>query len=147
MKSEPAAYSIDDLERERRTYWDGVRNFQARNFLRDSMKKGDPVLFYHSNAEPSGVAGVARIAREGYPDPSQWDPKDVHFDPRAAKEKPLWYVVDVEFVEKFRSFVPLEALKAERGLKDMLVTRRGTRLSVQPVAKGHFETVRRMGTR
>ena len=112
--------------------------------MRDEMKKGDLVLFYHSNAEPSGVAGVARICKEGYPDFTAWDKKDIHFDPKSTKEKPLWFMVDVEFVEKFSHLVSLEELKANVKLKDMLVVKPG-RLSVQPVSEGHFEIVRAMG--
>ena len=143
-KSEPLVFSIDDLKKNKKTYWDGVRNFQARNFMRDGMKAGDLVLYYHSNAEPSGVAGVARICKESYPDFTAWDKKDIHFDPKSTKEKPLWFMVDVEFVEKFTNFVTLEDLKANVKLKDMLVVRPG-RLSVQPVLKEHFEVVRKMG--
>lgn len=130
MKSEPGTYSIDDLKRDKKTFWDGVRNYQARNFMRDSMKKGDLVLFYHSNAEPSGVAGVAEVVKEGYP-----DPKD-----------PVWSGVDIAFVEKFSNFVPLETLKANSAkLRGMFVIKNGMRLSVQPVEKEHFEWVRRCG--
>lgn len=128
MKSEPSVYSIDDLKRDGSTSWEGVRNYQARNFMRDSMKKGDGVLFYHSNAEPSGVAGMARIKKEGYPE----------------KTAP-WCMVDVEFVEKFQCFVGLDELKSKKELIGMMVTRRGSRLSVQPVEKDHFETVLKMG--
>ncbi|HTL71224.1 MAG TPA: EVE domain-containing protein [Candidatus Eisenbacteria bacterium] len=128
VKSEPDVYSIDDLQRDKKTSWEGVRNYQARNFMRDSMKKGDLVLFYHSNAEPPGVAGVCRVAREGYPE------KD-----------PVWAMVDVEFVQKFKRFVPLDELKADAKLKGMLVVRRGVRLSVQPVEKAHFDEVVRLG--
>ncbi len=128
MKSEPGVYSIDDLKKDGKTCWDGVRNFQARNFMRDKMKRGDLVLFYHSNAEPPGVAGVARVCREGYPE-----------------KNPLWSMVDVEFVEKFPHFVPLEEIKAHPKLKGMLVVKRGMRLSVQPVDKKHFEIIRKLG--
>ncbi|MCG3175663.1 MAG: hypothetical protein MOGMAGMI_00596 [Candidatus Omnitrophica bacterium] len=145
MKSEPDVYSIEDLRKDKRTYWDGVRNYQARNSLRDGLKKGDLVLYYHSNAEPSGVAGVARVVREGYPDPSALDKKDDHYDPKHTAERPIWYVVDVEHVETFKKLVPLEALKAEPRLKTMLVIKRGMRLSVQPVEGAHFDIVRRMG--
>lgn len=145
IKSEPEVYSIDDLKRDGKTYWDGVRNFQARNFLRDSLKKGDKVLYYHSNAEPSGVAGIAEVAKEGYPDFTAWDKKDEHYDPKSSEVKPTWYAVDVKFVEKFKTFVPLEALKANPSLKTMMVIQRGSRLSVQPVDKAHFEAVCKMG--
>ncbi len=145
MKSEPDVYSIDDLRRDGKTYWDGVRNYQARNFMRDGMKKGDLVLYYHSNAEPSGIAGVAKVDREGYPDFSAWDPKNDHYDPKSTEKKPQWFMVDVRFVQKFKNFVSLEALKSSPGLKGMLVLKRGMRLSVQPVHKTHFEAVLSMG--
>ncbi|MBI4432801.1 MAG: EVE domain-containing protein [Candidatus Omnitrophica bacterium] len=131
MKSEPATYSIDDLERDGVTSWEGVRNYQARNFMRDQMRKSDLVLFYHSNADPSGVAGVCRVVREGYPD--------------STIKEAGWVMVDVEFVEKFKRFVALEELKADKKLQGMLVTKRGTRLSVQPVDKMHFREVTRLG--
>ena len=142
LKSEPGSYSIDDLKRDGKTCWSGVRNFQARNFLRDQIKKGDLTLFYHSNAEPSGVAGIARVTKEGYPDFTAWDKKDIHFDPGSTKEKPLWFMVDVEFVEKFPRFVSLEELKQDAAFRGMTVSQRGSRLSVQPVLKKHFKYVK-----
>ena len=145
MKSEPGVYSIDNLKRDGKTYWDGVRNFQARNFMRDGMKKGDLVLFYHSNAEPSAVAGVARIVKEGYPDFTAWDPKDVHYDPRSSADKPQWSMVDVAFVEKFSEEISLFELKSIPALKGMMLLKKGSRLSVQPVDEAHFEIVRKMG--
>lgn len=145
MKSEPSVYSIDDLARDGTTYWDGVRNYQARNFMRDGMAEGDLAFFYHSNAEPSGVAGVMRILKKGRADFTAWDKKDKHFDPLSTPDKPLWFMVDIAFVEKFRRFVALEELKKSPVLQGMLVTRPGTRLSVQPVAKAHFEHIRKMG--
>ncbi len=128
MKSD--SYFIQDLQRDKKTCWDGVRNFQARNFMRDQMKVGDLVLFYHSNAEPSGVAGIAKVCRTAYPDFSAWDPKDKHYDPRSTPQKPLWRMVDLEFVEKFEHFVSLDELRKEPLLKEMLVLKRGMRLSV-----------------
>ena len=145
IKSEPETYSIDDLKKDKKTYWDGVRNYQARNFMRDGMKKGDSVLFYYSNAEPSGVAGVCRVAKEGYPDFTAWDKKDRHYDSASSQEKPVWMMVDVEFFEKFNHVVSLEELKADQKLKTMLVIKRGMRLSVQPVDKTHFDEVVRLG--
>jgi predicted RNA-binding protein with PUA-like domain len=145
MKSEPDVFSIDDLERDGRTTWEGVRNYQARNFLRDDMKVGDLVLFYHSNAEPTGVAGVARVCREAYPDPTQFDPKSEYHDPGAKPEDPRWLMVDVEFVRKLPSLVTLDALKGEPALDGMYVIRRGMRLSVQPVTPEHFALVLQMG--
>ena len=144
MKSEPDAYSIDDLERDGQTYWDGVRNYQARNFMRDDMCIGDGVLYYHSNCKPPGVVGLARIVREGYPDHTAFDPGDKHYDPKSDPSNPRWFMVDIEFVAGFDEIVPLEALKAEPGLEEMVVTKR-SRLSVQPVTAGEFEVVRKMG--
>jgi predicted RNA-binding protein with PUA-like domain len=144
-KSEPGSYSIDDLARDGTTRWDGVRNYQARNFLRDGMKKGDLVLVYHSNAEPSGVAGLARVAREGYPDPTAFDRRSKYYDPDSERDRPSWFCVDLEIVEKLARLVPLAELKSHPGLRGMLVTKRGTRLSVQPVERTHFDIVVRMG--
>jgi len=141
MKSEPSAYSIDDLVRDKTTYWDGVRNYQARNFLRDKIKKGDLVLFYHSNAEPSGIAGIAEVVREGYPDPSAFDPKDRHYDPASTREKPTWYVVDIRFVRKFDVLIPLETLRKITALRKMSLLQRGQRLSVQPVTESEWKII------
>jgi predicted RNA-binding protein with PUA-like domain len=145
MKSEPDAFSIDDLARLRRAPWDGVRNFKARNFMRDTMRVGDLVLFYHSSVKPPGVAGIARVASPAYPDHTAWDPAGKYFDPRSSAEKPIWQMVDVEFVEKFPRFVDREAMKVEPALEGMMVLRRGMRLSIQPVSAEHFEVIRRMG--
>ena len=145
MKSEPDVFSIDDLARDGRTSWEGVRNDQARNFMRDEMKVGDLVLYYHSNAEPSGIAGIARVAREAYPDPTQFDPKSDYYDAGSKKTDPRWLMVDVEFVEKLPEVIPLERLKSETALDGMLVIKKGQRLSVQPVEKEHFAHVLRMG--
>jgi len=145
MKSEPESYSIDDLKRDKKTHWDGVRNYQARNFMRDRMKVGDWVLFYHSSSEPSGVAGIAKISREAYPDPSAWDPKDHHYDPKSDPTNPAWVMVEIQFVEKFPRIVGLQELRTQPKLKDLLVLKRGQRLSVQPVEKTHFEIIRKMG--
>lgn len=141
MKSEPGVFSIDDLQREKKTCWDGVRNYQARNFMRDTMQVGDEVLFYHSNAKPSGVAGMARICKQGYPDFSAWDKKSKYFDPKSPQDKPTWYMVDLAFVERFPAVLPLERLKQDPALSGMMVIQKGSRLSVQPVAKKHFERV------
>jgi len=145
MKCEPAAYTIDDLERDRVTSWEGVRNYQARNFMRDEMQVGDPVLFYASNADPSGVTGLARIARAAYPDAFAWQKGHKYYDPASTKEKPIWYMVDLEFVEKFPAVVPLDVLKKTKGLEQMMVTRKGSRLSVQPVTKAEYDIVVRVG--
>ena len=145
MKSEPEVYSIDDLRRDGSTTWEGVRNFTARNFMRDGMKVGDQVLYYHSNAEPSGVAGIAKVHRLAYPDPTQFEKKSEYYDPTAKKDDPRWLMVEVAFVEKFSTFVSLDALKKDRALAKMLVVQKGQRLSVQPVEKKHFDRVVAMG--
>ena len=140
MKSEPDVFSIEDLEKKKSEGWDGVRNYQARNFMRE-MREGDLVLFYHSNAKPSGVAGVATIVGEARPDPTQFDPKSDYYDAGATREEPRWDLVEVGFVERFEDVIPLETLKADAKLEGMLVTRKGSRLSVTPVEKAHFERV------
>lgn len=145
MKSEPGSYSITDLERDGTTSWEGVRNYQARNFMRDDMRVGDGVLFYHSNASPPGVAGIARVARTAYPDPTARDPESHYFDEAASEEDPRWYMVDIEFVERFAELVPLAALRDVPGLEEMLVNRR-SRLSIQPVTEREFEIVRGLGS-
>lgn len=145
MKCEPAAYAIDDLARDGETSWEGVRNYQARNFMRDVMQVGDGVLFYASNADPSGVTGLAQVSRAGYPDHFAWRPGHRYFDARSTPDRPLWYMVDVAFVERFAETVPLAALKAARGLEQMMVTRKGSRLSVQPVTRAEFDVVSRLG--
>ena len=147
LKTEPTSFSIDDLARLGTAPWDGVRNYQARNHMRDLMRVGDLALIYHSSAQPTGAVGVGRIVSKARPDPTAWDPSDEHFDPKASPENPIWCLVDVEFVEKFPHFVSLEAMKANPDLAGMMVTRRGMRLSVQPVEKRHFEIVVRMGRR
>ena len=128
MKSEPSAYSIDDLQRDGSTNWNGVRNYQARNFMRD-MKKGDRVLFYASNANPPAVVGIAEVSGEA----------------RAEPEDETWSMVDIKFVEKFKEIVPLDALKSTRGLEKMVVTQKGSRLSVQPVTAAEFKIVEKLG--
>jgi predicted RNA-binding protein with PUA-like domain len=145
LKCEPEAYSIDDLARDGETSWEGVRNFQARNSLRDDMKVGDAVLFYASNATPSGVAGLAEISREAYPDPFAFEEGHEYFDPKSRREQPTWMCVDVRFVAKFPELVPLDVLKETPGLEAMGVIRKGNRLSVQPVTAEEFEIVRALG--
>lgn len=143
MKTEPNTYSIDDLEREGRTQWEGVRNYQARNLMRE-MQEGDRVLFYHSSAKPPGVVGEARVVREAYPDHFAQQPDSPYFDEKASAEDPRWYMVDVEFVRKLPGFVSLETLKGAPGLEDMIVTQR-SRLSVQPVTRDEFYIVCALG--
>ncbi len=147
MKCEPSAYSIDDLKRDGTTSWEGVRNFQARNFLRDGMRKGDKVLFYASNADPSGVTGIAEIVREAYPDKFATKKGHVYYDEKATAENPIWYMVDIGFIEKFPRIVPLDELKETPGLEEMVVTRKGSRLSIQPVTKPEFDIVAKLGKR
>ncbi len=147
MKCEPAAYTIADLKRDGTTSWEGVRNYQARNFMRDEMHVGDAVLFYASNADPSGVTGLATIARAGYPDQFSWKKGHKYFDAASSKEKPLWYMVDLAFKKQFDGTVSLATLKNTPGLEDMVVTRRGSRLSVQPVTKAEYDIVVRLGSK
>lgn len=145
MKCEPEVFSIADLERDGTTTWEGVRNYQARNLLRDDMKAGDGVLFYASNAEPSGVAGLARIARAGFPDPTAWKKGHEYFDPASTPAAPVWYSVEVAYVERFVNTIPLATLKATPGLEKMMVTQKGSRLSVQPVMRQEYQIVARLG--
>lgn len=145
MKCEPAAYTIDDLARDGKTSWEGVRNYQARNFMRDEMQEGDGVLFYASNADPSGVTGLATIARAGYPDHFAWKNGHKYFDEASRPSAPVWYMVDVAFAERFRAPISLATLKVTRGLEEMMVTRKGSRLSVQPVTKAEYDIVVRLG--
>jgi predicted RNA-binding protein with PUA-like domain len=146
MKSEPEEFSVDDLKsRPNRTEpWDGVRNYQARNMMRDEMKVGDFAFFYHSNCETPGITGIVKIVREGYPDPTAFDPDDDHYDPKSIPDSPRWYLVDVEFVRKLKRVIPLVELKAEKALKDMALVRRGNRLSVMPVTKKQWDHILRM---
>ena len=146
MKSEPDAFGIDDLQRVKREPWTGVRNFQARNFMRDGMKVGDDVLFYHSNATPPGVAGLARITATGVLDATQFDPESPYYDPKSTHAAPTWICVEVEFVSKFTTLIALDELRAEPRLADILVTRRGSRLSVQPVSAPHYKVIVEMAT-
>jgi predicted RNA-binding protein with PUA-like domain len=141
LKSEPNAFSIDDLKASKTTYWSGVRNYQARNFMRDEMKVGDGVLFYHSNVEPIGIAGTAKVVKAGYPDFTAWNPKDHHYDPASLPSKPVWYMVDIQFVKKCRSVISLKRLKETAALKKMTVVQKGSRLSVQPVAPEEWEAI------
>lgn len=143
MKSEPDVYSIDDLKKDGRTHWDGVRNYQARNFMRDDMKAGDEVLYYHSNAKPPGIVGRARVVKEGYPDHTAHDPDDKHFDPKSSEDDPRWFMVDVEFVEKFPRMLPLPSLRDVDALQQMALLNR-SRLSVQPVKEEEFDVILRL---
>ncbi|MBW2461919.1 MAG: EVE domain-containing protein [Deltaproteobacteria bacterium] len=141
MKSEPDVYSIDHLAKDGKAEWDGIRNYQARNFMRDEMKMGDLVIFYHSNAKPPGAAGIARVASAPYPDPTQFQKKSKYFDAKSSKDDPRWILVDVEFVERFDDLVGLGDLKGDPSLEGMLLIQKGQRLSIQPVDKKHFKRV------
>lgn len=141
VKSEADAYSISDLERDGVTPWDGVRNHQARNLMRDEMEVGDPVLFYHSNADPPGVAGLAEVASAPYADATQFDPSSKYFDPRSDPADPRWMLVDVRFVRRLGRVVPLPELRQDPHLEDMPLLRKGQRLSVQPVEERHFARI------
>ncbi len=141
MKSEPDAYSVDDLQRDGRDMWDGIRNYQARNMMRDDMEIGDEVFFYHSNCKEPGVVGIARVVSEPYPDPTQFDKKSKYFDPKSKKEDPRWILVDVEFIRKLERNITLAEIKAQKSLDDMILTRKGNRLSIMPVSKKHWNKI------
>lgn len=145
IKSEPDVFSIDHLEKVKREPWSGVRNYQARNYMWKDMESGDLALFYHSNAVPPGVAGIARVAGEPYPDPTQFETGGEYFDPKATAENPRWWLVDFEFVDKFPTYVPLQQLKEDPALEGMLVLQKGTRLSITPVEAKHYKHVRKLG--
>jgi predicted RNA-binding protein with PUA-like domain len=145
MKSEPEVFGIDDLAKAKRktTHWDGVRNFQARNFMRDRMRRGDRAFFYHSNCEEPGIVGIVKIVREGYPDSTAFDSGDAHFDPGSNRDNPRWYMVDVQLERKFRGSVALATLREhDKGaLKGLALLKRGNRLSVMPVSAAHWKFI------
>ena len=144
MKSEPETYSIDDLKRNRIDHWDGVRNYQARNFMRDEMKKGDGVLFYHSNCAIPAIVGRAEVWKEGYPDHTAFDQKSRYFDPKSSPNNPRWVMVDIKFREKFIHPVSLEMMKSKKELKEMKVVQKGNRLSISPVTREQFQYILKM---
>jgi predicted RNA-binding protein with PUA-like domain len=141
MKSEPASYSIDDLERDRMEPWTGVRNYQARNMMRDRMKLGEKAFFYHSGGDAPAIAGIMKIASEAYPDPTQYDARSKYFDPKSTEENPRWFLVDVAFERRLKRAITLKELKAHTGLTDFALTRRGNRLSVLPVSNAHWKLI------
>jgi len=141
MKSEPDAYSINDLERDRREPWDGIRNYQARNMIRDDMKVGDRAFFYHSSCKVPGVVGVMTIASGAYPDPTQFDPDAEHFDAKSSTDEPRWLLVDVAFERKLNRSITLKELKGHPGLSDFRLNQRGNRLSIFPVSEEHWNLV------
>lgn len=144
LKTEPSTFSFEDLWKapKRTTFWDGVRNFQARNTLRDRMKEGDLVFIYHSSADPTGIAGIAEVTREGYPDATAFDAGDSHYDPRSKRESPTWFGVDVRAIERIEPIITLEELRRTPGLETMLLLKKGSRLSVQPVSAAEWSVIR-----
>lgn len=140
MKSEPDAFSIDDLKRQGQSPWDGVRNYQARNFMQN-MQVDDLVFFYHSSCKPAGIAGIAKVVREAYPDHTSWDPTSHYHDPKSSPENPRWFMVDIELVEKWPYILPLSALKNDPALNDMALTKKGNRLSVMPVKESEWQHI------
>ena len=145
FKSEPGVYSFDDLVNDRVAEWDGVRNYQVRNFLRDDIAEGDGVLFYHSSSDPLAVVGTATVVRNGYPDHTAWDPASDHPDPKSTPENPVWYMVDIKATERFSTPVTLDGMRQVPQLAEMTLLRRGMRLSIQPVTAQDWETVRELG--
>jgi len=144
FKSEPSVFSIDDLinSSNQTTFWDGVRNYQARNFLRDNIKLDDLVLFYHSNAkEYTGIVGLCKVVKEGYPDPSQFNPQSKYYDPTSKIDNPTWYCVDIKFLEKFPKVLTLDEIKNNQILSNMKIAQKGNRLSITPVTKEEFEEI------
>ena len=144
IKSEPETFSIDDLAKVKREPWSGVRNYQARNYMWKEMRIGDPALFYHSNAKPPGIVGLARVVGEPYPDPTQWDPGSEYFDPKSTEDNPRWWLVDFAFEKKFAELIPLEKLRGIESLAEMVILQKGTRLSITPVAAKHFNAVMKL---
>jgi predicted RNA-binding protein with PUA-like domain len=141
MKSEPDVYSIDDLQRDGREMWDSIRNYQARNMMRDDMRIGDEIFFYYSNCKEPGIVGISRVCSEPYPDPIQFDETSRYFDAKSTKENPRWILVDVEFVMKFDRIISLREIKSHPELEDMILTRRGNRLSIMPVEDKHWNFI------
>lgn len=141
MKSEPDVFSIQDLNRVKVEPWDGIRNYQARNFIRDEMRKGDEAFFYHSNCDEPGIVGIMRIHKEAYPDHTAFDPKQKYYDPRSNKDEPRWFTVDVEYIRTLQRVISLKELREHKILSDMLLLRRGNRLSIMPISKKHWEFI------
>jgi predicted RNA-binding protein with PUA-like domain len=147
LKSEPTAFSIDDLSRRPKQieHWDGVRNYQARNMLRDEIKTGDLAFFYHSSCTPPGIVGIVEIVKSGYPDFTAWDPESGHYDPGSTREKPRWYMVDIKLVRKFPHIITLDAMKQHAQLENMVIMRKGNRLSVTPVTAAEWKIIEKLG--
>lgn len=147
IKSEPDVFSIDDLAKSKNqtTHWDGVRNYQARNFMRDEIKIGDKVIFYHSNSNPPCAAGICEVTKEGYPDFTALDPNDPHYDPKSQRVDPTWIMIDVKLIKKFDKFIPISQIRENDKLKKMQLIQRGNRLSVMPLTKAEFDELVKMG--
>lgn len=141
MKTEPDVFGIDDLKSKKTEYWDGVRNYQARNFMRDEMKKGDLILFYHSSCKVPGVAGVATVSKESVPDFTSWDKKSKYYDEKSTEENPRWFMVEVKYKRKFKEVISLSELKGHKKLVNMKLLQKGNRLSIMPVTKAEFEFI------
>ena len=145
LKSEPEVYSIDDLKKDKTTCWEGVRNYQARNFMWKEMSPGDRIIFYHSNATPSAAVGICEVVGHAVPDPSQFDRNSPYFEPKSSREEPRWWCREVRFVQKFKNPLPLEVLREDRRLSKMALLQKGSRLSVTPVTEGEFEALCLLG--
>lgn len=143
VKSEPDAFGIDDLANmpDQTEHWDGVRNYQARNFMRDEMKCGDQVFFYHSNCKEPGIVGIVEVVREGYPDHTAFDPEGKYYDPKSDPDRPRWYMVDVKLVQRFRQTISLSSMKTRPELEGMRLLQKGNRLSVMPIAPEHWQAI------
>ncbi|HYN82368.1 MAG TPA: EVE domain-containing protein [Gemmatimonadaceae bacterium] len=143
FKTEPSTFSFDDLWKApaRTVFWDGVRNFQARNMLRDQIGEGDPVFVYHSSSVPTGIAGIAEVVRAGYPDHTAFDPDDPHFDPKSHRDSPMWYMVDIRAVKALPRLITLDELRNVKGLEKMVLLQKGSRLSIQPVSSEEWEII------
>ena len=148
IKSEPEVFSIDDLAKakNRTTHWDGVRNYQVRNYIRDEIKIGDKVIFYHSNADPLAAVGICEVVKEGYPDFTAFDPKNIHYDSKSKKESPTWFMFDVMFEKKFSNPVSISEIKTNKKLQKMKLIQRGNRLSISPLTKDEFDEIVKMGS-
>ncbi|MGH1467259.1 MAG: EVE domain-containing protein [Bdellovibrionales bacterium] len=145
MKSEPDVYSIDTLKKDKTTLWDGIRNYQARNFMMKDMEVGDQVLFYHSNSKPPGIAGLATVSKSAAPDPTAFDKKSKYFCEKSSKENPRWFCVEVKYKKKFKNYIPLDEIKVTKKLEDIMVIKKGARLSIQPVTKKEYDLLCKMG--
>ncbi len=141
MKSEPDVFGIDDLKRVKKEPWDGVRNYQARNFMRDEMKKGDRILFYHSNTDVPGVVGIMEVSKEAFPDHTSWDKNSKYYDPKSTEENPRWFMIEVKYVAKFPRTVSLQEMKDMKPLSEMKILQKGNRLSITPVSKKEFDHI------